>query len=154
MPDSKIVNRVCGFVEKIHNSRENGTLWSLSTCEKGGEALISFLGELARVGLVPQVDKIFRYGKGHYPLVNQLSTSRSKDKFFEMFHTLPKKYQDKLLSETISYEEGDKIYGCPLIGGTALMGFQSRHKFYNNFGEWAEQGQKKYIIKNIIIFFT
>ena len=41
-----------------------------------------------------------------------------------MFHTLPKEYQDKLLSENISWEEGDKMYGCPLIGGTALMGFQ------------------------------
>ena len=40
-----------------------------------------------------------------------------------MFHTLPKEYQDKLLSENISWEEGDKMYGCPLIGGTALMGF-------------------------------
>ena len=82
MPDSKIVNRVCEFVEKIHNSRGNGTLWSLSTCKKGGEALISFLGELARVGLVSQVDKIFRYGKGHYPVVNMLSKYEAKDKFF------------------------------------------------------------------------
>ena len=57
MPDSKIVNRVCGFVEKIHNSRGNGTLWSLSTCEKDGEALISFLGELALVGLISHVVK-------------------------------------------------------------------------------------------------
>ncbi len=123
MPGSKIVNRVCEFVEKIHNNRGNGSLWSLSTCEKGGEALISFLGELARVGLVSQVDKIFRYGKGHYPVVNMLPKYEAEEKFFEMFHTLPKEYQDKLLSETISYEEGDKIYGCPLIGGTALMGF-------------------------------
>ena len=37
-PDSMIVNRVNEFVDKIHNSRGNGSLWSLSTCEKGGEA--------------------------------------------------------------------------------------------------------------------
>ena len=123
MPDSKIINRTSQFVDKIHKSREDGSLWSLSTCVKDGEALIYFLGELGRVGIMSQVDKIFRYGKGHYPLVNELSTYRAKDKFFEMFHTLPKEYQDKLLSENISWEEGDKMYGCPLIGGTALMGF-------------------------------
>ena len=123
IPYSKIINRVSKFVDKIHNSRENGALWSLSTCVKDGEALIYFLRQLGRIGLISQVDKIFRYGKGHYPLVNELSTCRAKDKFFEMFHTLPKEYQDKLLSENISWEEGDKMYGCPLIGGTALMGF-------------------------------
>ena len=83
----------------------------MSTCVKDGEARIYFLGALARVGLISQVDKIFRYGKGHYPLVNMLSTCKAKDKFFEMFHTLPKEYQDKLLSESISWEEGDKIMG-------------------------------------------
>ena len=31
IPDSMFVNRVCEFVDKIHNSRGNGSLWSLST---------------------------------------------------------------------------------------------------------------------------
>ena len=31
IPESMIVNRVCEFVEKINNSRGNGSLWSLST---------------------------------------------------------------------------------------------------------------------------
>ena len=67
IPYSKIINRVSKFVDKIHNSRENGALWSLSTCVKDGEALIYFLRQLGRIGLISQVDKIFRYGRGHYP---------------------------------------------------------------------------------------
>ena len=90
---------------------------------KGWRSHNIFFGRIGSSRAYFQVDKIFRYGKGHYPLVNELSTCRAKDKFFEMFHTLPKEYQDKLLSKNISWEEGDKMYGCPLIGGTALMGF-------------------------------
>ena len=29
-PDSKVVNRVCEFFDKKHNSRGNGSLWCLS----------------------------------------------------------------------------------------------------------------------------
>jgi len=46
-----------------------------------------------------------------------------------MFHTLQKEFQDKIMRETISYEEGDKIYGCPLIGETALMDVYFRYNF-------------------------
>ena len=93
IPDSMIVNRVCEFVDKIHNCRGNGSSWSLSTWEKDGQTLIFFLGELSRVGLISQVDKIFIYGKGHFQLVIMLSTCKEEDKFFEMFHKLQKEYQ-------------------------------------------------------------
>ena len=46
-----------------------------------------------------------------------------KNEFNELFSKLPEDYQNKLLCETISYEEGDKTYTYALIGGTALMGF-------------------------------
>ena len=59
-----------------------------------------------------------------YPLVNGLSSYyETEEKFNELFEMLPEDYQNKLLGETISYEEGDKTYTYPLIGGTALMGF-------------------------------
>ena len=84
---------------------------------------MTFLNELA-VGkkFTPQIDWIFRSGGGVYPLVNWISCNY-KDEFNELFHKLPENYQNKLLGETISYEEGDKTYTCSLIGGTALMGF-------------------------------
>ena len=46
-----------------------------------------------------------------------------EDEFNELLHKLPEDYRNKLLGETISYEEGDKTYTYSLIGGTALMGF-------------------------------
>ena len=91
------------------------------SCE-GCEVLISFLKEVATNGRVSQIDNIFRSGGGHYPLVNKISCNY-EDKFNELFSMLPEDYQNKLLGETISYEEGDKTYTCSLIGGTALMGF-------------------------------
>ena len=121
---SEIANRFCEFVDMISSS-ENGVLWSFARKVKDGEALISFLKELAAdKKFVPQIDRIFRSGGGVYPLVNELSNfPETKDKFNELFQKLPEWYQNKLLGETISYEEGDKIYTCSLIGGTALMGF-------------------------------
>ena len=89
-----------------------------------GEELISFLKELAAKGLISQIDKIFSYDGYRHPLVNQLSTYyETEEKFNELFEMLPEEYQNKLLGETISYEEGDKIYTYSLIGGSALMGF-------------------------------
>ncbi len=107
--DSEIFNRVCKFFGKINKITENSTLWSLSRCVKDGEALISFFGELAWIGLISQVDKIFIYGKGHYPLVNMLSTCGTKDKFFEMIYTLPKedhRYRDAQDGRTQTYQAG------------------------------------------------
>ena len=46
-----------------------------------------------------------------------------ENEFNELFSKLPEEYQNELLGETISYEEGDKTYTYSLIGGTALMGF-------------------------------
>jgi hypothetical protein len=89
---------------------------------KDGEVLISFLKELAAKGCISQIDNIFRTGDGQYPLVNMIS-KRYKKKFNELFNKLSEDYQNKLIGETISYEEGDKTYTCSLIGGTALMGF-------------------------------
>ena len=89
---------------------------------KDGEVLISFLKELAAKGYISQIDKIFRTGGGYYPLVNMISCEH-KEKFNELFSKLPEDYQNKLLGETISYEEGDKTFTCSLIGGTALMSF-------------------------------
>ena len=120
---SEIANRFCEFVDMI-SSRENGVLWSFAREVKDGEVLISFLKELATKGCISQIDKIFRSGGYRCPLVNQLSTYyETEEKFNELFSMLPEDYQNKLLGETISYEEGDKTYTCSLIGGTALMGF-------------------------------
>ena len=93
-------------------------------CQTGedGEVLISFLKDLATKGCVSQIDKIFRSGSGNYLLVNWISCNY-EDKFDELFQKLPEWYQNELLGETISYEEGDKTYTYSLIGGTALMGF-------------------------------
>ena len=118
--ESEIANRFCEIVDEVSDS--SGSLWEFALRVKGGKVLISFLKELATNGRVPQIDKIFRSGGGHYPLVNKISCNY-EDKFNELFSMLPEDYQNKLLGETISYEEGDKTYTCSLIGGTALMGF-------------------------------
>ena len=124
MPNSEIVDRVCEFVDMVND--KEGEIWSLSRKGKGkdGEILISFLKELATNGCISQIDKIFSYGGYRHPLVNGLSSYyETEEKFNELFEMLPEDYQNKLLGETISYEEGDKTYTYPLIGGTALMGF-------------------------------
>ena len=46
-----------------------------------------------------------------------------EDEFNELFEMLPEEYRDKLSGEIISYQDGDKDYAYPLIGGSALMGF-------------------------------
>ena len=122
-PNNRLVDRVCKFIDEISEKRH--AVWGLSRFERNGEILFSFLNELAAdKKFVPQIDRIFRSGIGDYPLVNELSKfSRTEDKFNELFQKLPEWYQNKLLGETISYEEGDKTYTCSLIGGTALMGF-------------------------------
>ena len=85
--------------------------------------MFSFLNELAAdKKFVPQINRIFRSGGGYYPLVNKISCDY-ENKFNKLFQKLPYWYQNQLLGETISYEEGDKTYTCPLIGGTALIGF-------------------------------
>ena len=120
---SEIANRFCEFVDMI-SSEDDGALWSFSSDENDGEVLISFLKELATKGYISQIDKIFRSGDEDHPLVNQLSSYyETKEKFNELFRMLPEDYQNKLLGETISYQDGDKDYAYPLIGGTALMGF-------------------------------
>ena len=121
---SEIANRFCEFVDML-SSRSNGVLWSFANHVKDGEVLISFLKELAAdKKFVPQIDRIFRSGGYRCPLVNQLSKYyETKEKFNELFEMLLEEYQNKLLGETISYEEGDKIYTYSLIGGSALMGF-------------------------------
>ena len=106
------------------SSRENGVLWSFARKVKDGEVLISFLKELATKGYISQIDKIFRSGGYRCPLVNQLSKYyETKEKFYELFSMLPEDYRDKLSGEIISYQDGDKDYAYPLIGGSALMGF-------------------------------
>jgi len=124
MPNSEIVDRVCEFVDMVND--KEGEIWSLSRKGKGkdGEVLISFLKELATKGCISQIDKIFRYGGYRCPLVNQLSSYyETKKKFNELFSMLPEDYRDKLSGEIISYQDGDKDYAYPLIGGSALMGF-------------------------------
>ena len=118
--ESEIANRFCEIVDEVSDS--SGSLWEFALRVKGGKVLISFLKELATNERISQIDKIFRSGGGHYPLVNKISCNY-EDKFNELFSMLPEDYQNKLLGETISYEEGDKTYTCSLIGGTALMGF-------------------------------
>jgi hypothetical protein len=120
---SEIANRFCEFVDML-SSRENGVLWSFARKVKDGEVLISFLKELATKGYISQIDKIFRSGGYRCPLVNQLSKYyETKEKFYELFSMLPEDYRDKLSGEIISYQDGDKDYAYPLIGGSALMGF-------------------------------
>jgi hypothetical protein len=120
-PNNNLVDRVCEFIDEI--SEKEDAIWGLSRYERNGEILFSFLNELAAdKKFVPQIDRIFRSGDDTYPLVNWISCNH-KEKFNELFHKLPEWYQNKLLGETISYEEGDKTYTCSLIGGTALMGF-------------------------------
>ena len=120
-PNNNLVDRVCEFIDEI--SEKEDAIWGLSRYERNGEILFSFLNELAAdKKFVTQIDRIFRSGSGNYPLVNWISCDY-KDKFNELFQKLPEWYQNKLLGETISYEEGDKTYTCSLIGGTALMGF-------------------------------
>ena len=121
---SEIANRFCEFVDMISSS-ENGVLWSFARKVKDGEALISFLKELAAdKKFVPQIDRIFMSGGYRCPLVNQLSKYyETKEKFNELFRMLPEDYRDKLSGEIISYQDGDKDYAYPLIGGSALMGF-------------------------------
>ena len=120
---TKITNRFCEFVDMI-SSRGNGVLWDFASGVKDGEVLISFLKELAAKGCISQIDKIFRSGGYRCPLVNQLSTYyETKKKFNELFRMLPEEYRDKLSGEIISYQDGDKDYAYPLIGGSALMGF-------------------------------
>ena len=124
MPNSEIVDRVCEFVDMVND--KEGEILSLSRKGKGkdGEILISFLKELATKGCVSQIDKIFRFGGYRCPLVNQLSKYyETKEKFNELFRMLPEDYRDKLSGEIISYQDGDKDYAYPLIGGSALMGF-------------------------------
>ena len=120
---SEIANRFCEFVDMI-SSRDDGVLWSFAMKVKDGEVLISFLKELATKGCISQIDKIFRSGGYRCPLVNQLSKYyETKKKFNELFEMLPEEYRDKLSGEIISYQDGDKDYAYPLIGGSALMGF-------------------------------
>ena len=120
-PNNRLVDRVCKFIDEI--SKKEDAVWGLCRQKGNGEILFSFLNELAAdKKFVPQIDRIFRSGGGVYPLVNQISCKHKK-KFNELFQKLPEWYQNKLLGETISYEEGDKTYTCSLIGGTALMGF-------------------------------
>ena len=120
---SEIANRFCEFVDML-SSRENGVLWSFARKVKDGEVLISFLKELATKGFISQIDKIFRCGGYRHPLVNDLSCNpRIKNEFNELFSMLPEDYRDKLSGEIISYQDGDKDYAYPLIGGSALMGF-------------------------------
>ena len=120
---TEITNRFCEFVDVISNSRDS--LWEFARQVKDGEVLISFLKELAAdKKFVPQIDRIFRSGSYRCPLVNQLSTYyETKEKFNELFRMLPEDYRDKLSGEIISYQDGDKDYAYPLIGGSALMGF-------------------------------
>ena len=120
---SEIANRFCEFVDMI-SSRDDGVLWSFARKVKDGEVLISFLKELETKGCISQIDKIFRSGGYRCPLVNQLSSYyETKEKFNELFRMLPEDYRDKLSGEIISYQDGDKDYAYPLIGGSALMGF-------------------------------
>ncbi len=120
---SEIANRFCEFVDML-SSRSNGVLWSFAMKVKDGEVLISFLKELADKGCISQIDKIFRSGGYRHPLVNRLSSYyKTEEKFDELFRMLPEDYRDKLSGEIISYQDGDKDYAYPLIGGSALMGF-------------------------------
>ena len=120
---SEIADRFCEFVDML-SRREDGVLWSFARNVNDGEVLISFLKELATNRCISQIDKIFRSGGYRHPLVNSLSCNpRIKNEFNELFSMLPKDYRDKLSGEIISYQDGDKDYAYPLIGGSALMGF-------------------------------
>ena len=116
IPDSKIVDRVCEFIDKINC--ENNRIWDFASQEKDGEILISFLKELAVKGCIPQINKIFWSGESNCPLVNILSSEyKTENSFYELFNMLPEDYQKDLLGETIYYSEGDIDFSVSLIGG-------------------------------------
>ena len=120
---TEITNSFCEFVDML-SRRDDGTLWSFASDVNDGEVLISFLKELATNGCISQIDKIFRSGGYRHPLVNDLSCNpKIEDEFNELFRMLQEDYRDKLSGEIISYQDGDKDYAYPLIGGSALMGF-------------------------------
>ena len=122
--DGKLSDRACEVVDEINSAYDS--IWSFTReNENAGEPLMSLLKELARKGLIPQINKIFMTSDtGSYPLVNWLSTGpRTKRKLDELLKMLPQDYQDKLRNGTVSFSVGDKDYSCSLIGGSALMSF-------------------------------
>ena len=122
--DGKLSDRACEVVDEINS--EYDSIWIFTgEQEKAGEPLMSLLKELARKGLIPQINKIFMTSNGgSYPLVNWLSTGPlTKRKLDELLKMLPQDYQEKLRNGTVSFSDGDKDYSCSLIGGSALMSF-------------------------------
>ena len=118
IPNSKVVNRVCKFVDKINS--ESNAMWGFTTQEKDVEILISFLKELVVKGCLSQIKDIFWSGESNYPLVTRLSSEYEiKDKFYELFDMLPEDYQNDLLGETIYYSENDIDFSVSLIGGAS-----------------------------------
>ena len=114
-----------GFVSLLKRSmipKRIGYYGSLHV--QGEKRCHNILLEGVRRALVLQIDMIFRYGSYRHPLVNELSCiPMIEDQFNELFSILPKEYQDKLLGEIISYQDGDKDYAYQLIDGSGLMGF-------------------------------
>ena len=122
--DGKLSDRACEVVDEINSAYDS--IWSFTReNENAGEPLMSLLKELARKGLIPQINKIFMTSDtGSYPLVNWLSTGPlTERKLDELLKMLPQDYQDKLRNGTVSFSVGDKDYSCSLIGGSALMSF-------------------------------
>ena len=62
MADSELTERVFQIIDKINEDSKSSRLLYFSKEERCGDVLISFLKELARKGILSQVDKIFRSG--------------------------------------------------------------------------------------------
>ena len=113
MPESQLSERICRVVDDINNDEWGMSIWGFSydsVRDKYGEPLMSFLKEFATIGLVTQIDKIFRYPCFlGVPLVSCLSSGESKEIFLEeVFSRLPQEYRDRLSKERIGLDPADK----------------------------------------------
>ena len=91
--DGKLSDRACEVVDEINSAYD--CIWNFTRDGENAGALMSLLKELARKGLIPQINKIFMTSNGgSYPLVNWLSTGPlTKRKLDELLKMLPQDYQ-------------------------------------------------------------
>ena len=109
VPEFQLNERICNVVDDINKDEIGMSIWGFSynsIRDKYGEPLMSFLKKLATMGLVPQIDKIFRRTYlQNIPLVSCLSSGESKEKFLEeVFNRLPQDYRDRLSKERIGLD--------------------------------------------------
>ena len=113
--------RTCEVVDAVNSDPDlGGRFWN----GVGGVLLISMLKEFAKNGFFSLIDKVFMAKtKSGREIVTRLSVSY-KDEFKELFGMLPKDYQKKLLSTTVTDDiGGSHIREHKLIGGDSTVYF-------------------------------